>query len=146
MKDLPHLYRVRCEGKDTGNLITRAENLPDMAVAPPLQFGGPGDEWSPEDLLMASVSSCLVLSFRAIAKASKLDWSAIECESEGVLDKVERKVQFTDILSRVKLLIPATESKEKAEKLLNKAEATCLVSNSLSCESRIECEIEFSAE
>jgi len=49
MKDLPHLYRVRCEGKDTGNLITRAENLQDMEVAPPLQFGGPGEQWSPED-------------------------------------------------------------------------------------------------
>lgn len=146
MKDLPHLYRVTSEGKSTGNLITRAENLPDMPVAPPLQFGGPGDQWSPEDLLMASVSSCLVLSFRAIAKASKFEWSAIECESEGVLDKIERKVQFTGILSKVKLLIPASESKEKAEKLLHKADASCLVSNSLSCMSRLECEIEFGGE
>lgn len=144
MKDLPHQYRVKSEGKSTGYLTARAENLPDIKVAPPIQFGGPGDEWSPEDLFMASISSCLVLSFRAIAGASKFDWDSIECESEGELDKVERKLQFTRVLSRVRLFIPKTESKEKAEKLLNKAEEACLVGNSISCESRIECEIIFS--
>ena len=146
MKDLPHRYKVKSEGNDTGNLISRAENLPDIVVAPPIQFGGPGGQWSPEDLLMASVSSCLVLSFRAIARASKLEWNSIECESEGELDTVERKVQFTSTLSKVRLFIPETESKDKAERLLNKAEETCLISNSMTCESRIECEVIFSGE
>lgn len=144
MKDLPHQYRVKSEGKSTGNLTARAENLPDITVAPPTQFGGPGDQWSPEDLLMASISNCFVLSFRAIATASKFEWDSIECESEGELDKIERKIQFTSVLSKVRLLIPKTESKEKAEKLLNKAEGACLISNSISCESHVECEIIFS--
>jgi organic hydroperoxide reductase OsmC/OhrA len=146
MKDLPHLYQVTSAGSATGSLMTRAENLPDISVSPPLQFGGPGDEWSPEDLLMASVSNCLVLSFRAIARASKLEWDTIECVSEGELNKVERKVQFTRMLSKVRLVIPASENKEKAEKLLVKAEGACLISNSLSCESHIECEVVFSKE
>ena len=95
---------------------------------------------------MASISNCLVLSFRAIARASKLEWISIECVSDGELDKVERKVQFTNIMSKIRLFIPTTESKEKAEKLLIKAEGACLISNSLSCESRIECEILFGVE
>lgn len=143
MNDLPHTYRVKSAGTVTGNLTTSAENLPDLAVAPPAQFGGPGDQWSPEDLLMASVSNCLILSFKAIARASQLEWESIECESVGTLDKVERKVQFTHIVSKLHLCIPATESKEKAEKLLNKAEGVCLISNSISCECRIECEVVF---
>jgi uncharacterized OsmC-like protein len=115
-------------------------------IAPPIQFGGPGDLWSPEDLLMASVANCLVLSFRAIARASKFEWDSIECESDGEPSKVENKVQFTGIVTRVKLLIPSSESTEKSEKLLNKAEETCLINNSLSCKSRIECEIVVSGE
>lgn len=146
MQDLPHLYRVKSEGTVAGDLTVRAEKLPDIVVKPPMQFGGPGDEWSPEDLLMASISSCLVLSFRAISRASKLEWNSIECESEGELDKVEKKVKFTNVVSKVRLFIPTTENKEKAERLLNRAEETCLISNSLSCESRIECEIIFSGE
>lgn len=146
MKDLPHTYTVRSAGTATGNLTTQAENLTAIAVAAPAQFGGPGDQWSPEDLLLASVSNCLILSFRAIARASQLEWNAIECESVGTLDKVERKAQFTHIMSKISLRIPANESKEKAERLLNKAEDACLISNSLSCESHIECEIVFNDE
>ena len=146
MQDFPHLYSVKVEGKAVGNFTAGAERLPDIEVAPPLQFGGPGDQWSPEDLLMASVANCLVLSFRAIARASKLEWVSVECESVGELDKVERKAQFIGLLSKVRLVIPRNENKEKAERLLIKAEETCLISNSLSCESRIECEIILSGE
>lgn len=144
MKDLPHLYRVKTEGSATSILTSHADNLPNILVAPPAQFGGPGDHWSPENLLMASVANCLVLSFKAIARASGLEWITIECESVGTLERVERKTQFTDVLSKVKLCIPTTQSKEKAERLLMKAEDTCFISNSMTCESRIECEINFS--
>lgn len=143
MKDFPHAYAVKSKGDHTGVLITRADNLPNIEVAPPSQFGGPGDVWSPEDLLMASIANCLILSFRAIARASRLEWLSIECDTEGELDKIERKVQFVTVLSKVKLVIPITESKEKAEKLLNKAEEACLISNSMSCMSCIECEVIF---
>ncbi|MEZ5572151.1 MAG: OsmC family protein [Halioglobus sp.] len=141
MSDLPHLYTVKSAGGSSGHLTSQAEGLPNITIAPPSQFGGPGDQWSPEDLLMASVSSCLILSFRAIAKASKLEWHSIECESSGVLDKVERKMQFTSVLNKVRLFIPSNESQERAQRLIIKAEETCLISNSLSCESHIECEI-----
>lgn len=146
MKDLPHTYTVKVEGKAKGNLTVSGGNLPDLTIAPPIQFGGPGDQWSPENLLMASVANCLVLSFRAIARASKLEWNSIECESDGELSKVENIVQFTGIVTRVKLSIPSSASVGKAEKLLNKAEATCLISNSLVCKSRIECDVVVSDE
>ena len=118
MKDLPHLYKVKVEGRPNNNLTVSAGNLPALEVAPPSQFGGPGDQWSPEDLLMASVANCFVLSFRAIAKASKLEWSSIECDSEGELAKDGKKIHFTKILTKAKLFIPSTENIEKAEKLL----------------------------
>jgi uncharacterized OsmC-like protein len=75
-----------------------------------------------------------------------LEWHSIECDSEGELDKVDRKVQFTNVLNKVRLFIPENESEEKANRILLKAEETCLISNSLSCESRIECEIILGSE
>lgn len=141
MQALPHQYQVSVHGKPEEALETSSGQLPGLKVTPPAQFGGPGDQWSPEDLLMASVANCLVLSFRAIAKASKFEWLDIDCVSEGTLDKVERQMKFTAITNKVSLRIPATESREKAEKLLNKAEESCLVSNSLSCERHLELNI-----
>lgn len=141
MKALPHHYSVNVAGSPGGNLTVSANNLPTLDVAPPEQFDGPGDQWSPEELLMAAVANCLVLSFRAIAKASKLEWISIHCESQGELDRVERKTQFTTIKTTVRLAIAAEGDKAKAEKLLNKAEQTCFISNSLSVDSQLECDV-----
>lgn len=141
MQQLPHQYKVTVTGKPTQHLIASADKLPDLSVAPPAQFDGPGDQWSPETLLMASIANCLILSFRAIAQAAQFNWSDIRCESEGVLDKVERKIQFTQVLSQIELTIPAGESKEKAAALIEKSERACFISNSLSAQTQVKYEI-----
>jgi len=115
--------------------------LPDLEVAPPLQFDGPGGVWSPEELFMASLSNCFVLSFRAIAKMSKLQWLTIQAETEGDLDKAEGKIKFTKIRTTARLVIPASESVEKAQRLLQKAEDACFVSNSVNSEKFFHAEV-----
>ena len=143
MEKFPHTYKVRVRGPFGENLVTSAENLPDLDVAPPKQFDGPGDQWSPEDLFMASISTCYILSFKAVAKFSKLDWINLETESTGILDRVDRKSQFTEITTKATLTIPAGGNKEKAEKLLSKANDICLVTNSLTSEKYLEIEVIF---
>ena len=141
MQTLPHQYSVTAKGDSLGALTAYCDNLPDIAVAPPAQFGGDGDKWSPEDLFMAAIANCFVLSFRAIARASKLEWQDIKCESQGTLDRVQGKTYFTQVQTKVQLMIPKTESIEKAEKLLNRADEACLISNSISCEMSLECDV-----
>ncbi len=141
MQDLPHQYHVQAQGKPAENLDVCVENVPKLTVAPPAQFGGPGDEWSPEDLFMASIASCFILSFRAIAKASKFNWSSIQCDSRGTLERVEGRTRFTKIITKARLVIPSTETIENAERLLHKAEQSCLVVNSLTSESELQCEV-----
>ena len=138
MLNLPHHYSIKVNGTPTGDLIASADHLPHLEISPPLEFGGPGDKWSPEDLLMAAVANCLVLSFRIIAEKSKLEWISIECISEGELNLVGGKMLFTKINSRVMLVILSEDDRAKAEKLLYRAEETCLISNSLSAELILE--------
>jgi peroxiredoxin-like protein len=145
MQALPHQYHVQAKAQAESNLQVHASNLTDLTVAPPTQFGGPGDQWSPEDLLMASVASCFILSFRAIARASNFSWLSLECNTQGELDKLAGITQFTKIVIMAKLVIGNDESSEKAERLLNKAEQLCLITNSLSSESHLECEISVEA-
>jgi peroxiredoxin-like protein len=141
MQALPHQYHVNATAKSDANLDVSVANVPGLSVAPPAQFGGPGDAWSPEDLFMGSIASCFILSFRAIARASKLSWISIQCHSEGELDRREGKTQFTKIMTTATLLVANTESIEKAERLLHKAEQSCLVVNSLTSESHLECKV-----
>lgn len=141
MSALPHQYKVTVSGKPDNALTAQAKNLPNLQVAAPVEFGGPGDLWSPEELLMASLANCLVLSFRAITKASKFDWLSVECESNGTLDQVDHKIKFTHVQTKAKLFIASANDMEKAKKLLHKAEDVCFISNSLSCNSHFESEI-----
>lgn len=131
MHALPHYYTVKADTTTDSDVKLSSHSLPILNSAPPTQFGGPGDQWSPEDLLMASVADCFVLSFKAIARMSKLNWHSVSCESEGELDKVDGKTQFTKIKNNVHVLIEEGESLEKAEKIVHKSEAACLVTNSL---------------
>lgn len=141
MQDLPHRYRVSATAETEGNIVLKAENLPQLVSAPPAQFGGPGDQWSPEDLLVASVTDCFILTFRAVARASKLDWSNLEASAEGLLERVDRVTRFTQFTLSVTLAVPAGTDIDRAKRLLEKAEATCLITNSLTAETHLETDV-----
>lgn len=141
MQNLPHIYSASVASQPEGHSSTSAAGVAPLTVAAPAEFGGPGDQWSPESLLMASVANCLVLSFKAIAAASRLEWLAIECESQGELDKVERQIKFTQINSKATLRVASPDLVSKAERLLHKAEETCFISNSLSCDSQLSVDV-----
>lgn len=130
-KPLPHVYSAAARGAVDGNLTLSLEGAPELLSAGPREFDGPGDQWSPEALLMAAVASCFILTFRAVARASKLEWKQLECNVEGVLERAEGAMQFTRIVTRAKLLTPAGVSEEACVRVLEKSERNCLVTNSL---------------
>jgi peroxiredoxin-like protein len=141
MQDLPHHYHVNASAEAEGNITLKAENLPQIVTAPPAEFGGPGDQWSPETLLVGAVADCFILTFRAIARASKLEWTNLECSAEGVLDRVERVTRFTAFTVRATLTVPPGSDPDKALRLLEKAEGSCLVTRSMLAESHLEAEV-----
>lgn len=137
MQGLPHNYSATASSTATSFVSTTIAGQPELAIAPPAAFGGPGDIHSPEDLQVAAVASCFILSFRAIANASKLEWESLSVNTTGTLDMVDRTVQFTDFITEANLVLPAGTSREKAERLLVKAEQTCFITNSLKAGTRL---------
>jgi len=137
MHPYPHLYTVHATASPAGDVPVAATGLPTLQTAPPAEFDGPGDRWSPETLLCAAVADCFVLSFRAVARASKLDWTGLECRVEGKLDRVDGRTFFTALAVHASLNVPAGTDPERAKKLLEKAEHVCLISNSLVAERQL---------
>lgn len=134
MQQYPHVYTVRTAADQEGPVALRGDGLPELLSTPPKPFGGPGDRWSPEDLLVAAVADCLVLTFRAIARASKLPWERLECDCEGVLDRVDNVTRFTRFELAARLVVAPGTDRHKALQVLEKAEAVCLITNSLNAE------------
>lgn len=131
MHPYPHLYTVAARAAPSGNVAVTAAGLPTLATAPPPEFDGPGGIWSPEALLVAAVADCFILTFRAITRASRYEWQALECSVEGVLERVDGTTRFTRFTTHAKLTVPASADAAKAGVLLEKAEHGCLISNSL---------------
>lgn len=145
MQEFPHRYSVAAIAGVEGDVVLESDRLPSLASAPPAEFGGSGDQWSPETLLVAAIADCFVLTFRAIARASKLPWVSLRCEVEGTLDRVERVIQFTGFLVRASLQVPAGANEEQARRLLAKAEQSCLITNSLKGTSHLEAQVDVGA-
>ena len=138
MHEFPHHYKVRASGGPDDEVSVSGKGLDEISSAPPAEFGGPGNRWSPETLLVAAVADCFILSFRAIARASKLAWISLECETDGTLDRTEGTTRFTEFSVRAKLVVPEGTNEDQARRLLAKAEKTCLVTNSLSATTHLD--------
>lgn len=141
MQDYPHKYTVKSIGANSGTVVLSSAGIPTLDTAPPPEFDGPGNVWSPETLLTGAVADCYILSFRAVSQARKFDWINLECDVDGILDKPERRPFFTQLIIKVKLTLAAGSDVVEAEKLLQKSKDICLITNSMKAEKVLEIEI-----
>lgn len=142
MKAFPHAYRVGATAQAEGDVLLSSNGLEALRSAAPVEFDGPGDRWSPETLLVGALADCFVLTFRAIARASKLPWEALDVDVTGTLERDQGNSRFTRFDVHARLRLPPGTDGLLAERLLHKAEAGCLVSNSLTGERRLETVVE----
>lgn len=111
-------------------LNKEANSCIEVATPPEFPKGIPGI-WSPEHLFTAAVSSCLMTTFLAIADNSKLDFKSFSCNSKGKLEQVDGKYLMSEITLEPKVTIQNEQDRSKAERILLKSEAACLISNSI---------------
>lgn len=142
MQDLPHHYRASAAAGTAGVVRITSPQLPALESTPPPEYGGDPGYWSPETFLTAAIADCFVLSFRAVARASSLAWSELDCEVEGTLDRVERVTRFTHFDISARLRIDDADSRDKAMRCLEKAEQACLITSSLISETKLHCQID----
>lgn len=142
MQPLPHNYVVTAKARQQGNIALSHTGAPELQTNAPPNFGGPEGLWSPEDLFVAAVADCFILTFRAISRLSKLEWSALDCSADGVLDKEGTQMLFTGIHLKATLTVPEGVDVAKAERLLHRAEQGCLITNSLKCPTTLDITVE----
>ena len=138
MKPLPHDYDVDLTGGPHGYTRISAAGLPDLTVAPPREYDGPGDAWSPEHLLLASVSSCFLFTFRAVARASHADFLDVDARTCGSVSKVGGVVRFSEIVVRATITATPGGDIELLRRAVDKTSSHCLVSSSLAVPVRVE--------
>jgi peroxiredoxin-like protein len=122
---------------------SHSANCIEVATPPEFPKGIP-NIWSPEHLFTASVSSCLMTTFLAIAENSKLEFSGFSCKSKGILEREDGKFAMTEVILEPTLTIKDEKDRDRAERILQKSEAACLISNSI--KSKITMEVTINIE
>jgi len=112
--------------------------LPTLQFDAPSDFDGPGNPWSPEHLFVAAVQTCLLLTIRGVARASKVDLLRVEVGGAGIVDRREGVTRFTDLVLRPRVSVPQGTDRELVLRVIEKSERTCLVAASLSTPVRVE--------
>lgn len=129
----PHYFNVNLSWiSDRKGEISSPELEDVIEVATPPAFPkGIEGVWSPEHLLTAAVSSCFMTTFLAVAENSKLEFELFDCKAKGKLEQVEGKFLMTEVILEPTLVINKETDKDRAERILQKSEAACLISNSI---------------
>ncbi len=136
----PHLYEVALSWPGEGGVEITAGPRPKLTGGAPAEFDGRADWWSPEHLLLSSLSLCLTTTFQAVTARARVPVRDFRCRARGVLDKTAAGLAFTEIVLEVAVEADPGNA-ERVRELLQKAKTHCIVSNALKPEVRLAVEV-----
>jgi organic hydroperoxide reductase OsmC/OhrA len=133
---MPTVYKsFRYKAKTTWTSARRgllsAVEKPNIVVGSPPEFKGEPDIWAPEELLVGSVNTCMMLTFLTLAQAKGLAPVGYESEADGLLENVEGKYRITKITVRPLVNLRGKAELELAREIMENVEAQCFISNSI---------------
>ncbi len=121
--------------------VLSAPGKPDIKVSSPPEFRGPEGNWSPENLFVASIETCLMLTFISLARSRKLEFTAYESRAEGLLEPVYGKHVVSKVTVRPRITVKSEAEREKAKGIVDVMEENCFISNSVESDVTLEAEI-----
>ncbi len=124
-------YNVRTAWRSARQGALSAEARPDIAVGSPREWNGTGEQWAPEELLVGSVNSCIMLTFLTLAKARGVELVGYESDADGTLEKVDGVFQMTKITVRPRVVVASEAQRAAAQRAMDQVESRCFMSQSV---------------
>jgi peroxiredoxin-like protein len=117
------------------------DGRPVIEIAIPAEFGGPEGYWSPEDLFLASINSCLMTTFLYFTERSRIPFESYESAIRGNVELVAGQFTFTSITVAPKITIADESARYKVETVLNRSKNYCLISAAVKIPISVEADI-----
>jgi organic hydroperoxide reductase OsmC/OhrA len=99
-------------------------------------YRGDGDKADPEDLLVASLASCHMLSFLAICAKKKLVVTHYQDDAVGFLEKDGARLWISRVILRPR--VAADADAETLSQIHHMAHEACFIANSVRTEVTVE--------
>ncbi|MBL7130981.1 MAG: OsmC family protein [Candidatus Omnitrophica bacterium] len=142
VKSKQFIYKnfIKWQGQKKG-LLTSSDK-PNIEVATPPEFQGHPGVWTPEDLFVASVNSCIMTTFLYYIDKEGIEFLSYECESEGILERVDNQFVISKIKIKPKITVKKDADIQKIKDLIELTEKNCLISNSIKSKVKVTPRIE----
>ncbi|UJR85679.1 OsmC family protein [Sandaracinus amylolyticus] len=118
----------------TRNAVASTGQKPDIPVSAGGAYLGDDTRWNPEDLFGASLATCHMLTFLALAKKVKIDVRRYEDNVSVRIEAVEGVTRVTRVLLAPTITIAPGSDAEKARVMFEKAHKYCFIANSTTAE------------
>ena len=142
-KSRKFIYRTTVSWIEEKKGFLYSSGKPTIEVATGPEFKGHEGIWTPEELFVASVNSCIMTTFLYYAERKSVEFLSYESEAEGILERVENQFMFSEIKVRPRIIVASSDKSEKVKELIGLSEKSCLISNSI--KSKVEVIPEISA-
>ncbi len=131
--------RLTWTGGKSGDLMVK--HKPTIKIGTPSGSDGEEEFHSPEDLFVASATTCYMGGFVEFTKKMHISFKSFECDSTGKLELVGRSYEITQIDMKARVIVESESLKGKIERALELAAKYCFVGNSMKCPITHETEV-----
>ena len=115
--------------------VISADGKADIAGSSDKSFRGDAGRWNPEELLVASASTCHMLWYLHLCAVNDVVVLDYRDEADGVMiEEANGSGAFSRIVLHPHVKLSATSSEQKARDLHHEAHRMCFIANSLKCE------------
>ncbi len=111
--------------------VAACAGKPDVAIASPPEFGGKPGIWTPEDLLISAIESCLLMTTLSVLTRQKIALKGYSSRATGTMEKTPEGLRFTGLDVAISLQVAEAADIEKATRAIGIAEKYCPISNAV---------------
>lgn len=130
-----HLFHLKANWPGLRNDIGTIETLNlQTEVSIPVEMDGPGIGTNPDEMLLGAAATCYIITLAAMLERSGIEKTSLTMESVGVVDYTNGVVTYKKIIHKPVLVLAVDTSEDKkriAERLVIKAEDSCMISRAL---------------
>ena len=137
-----HIFTLQADWpggrNDTGTI--EAGNLKATVSIPP-EMDGPGIGTNPDEMLLGAAATCYIITLAAMLERNGLEKESLTMTSEGVVDLTNGVITYEKIIHKPRIVLPADatdQDVQKAHKLAEKAEGSCMISRAVKGNVKIE--------
>jgi organic hydroperoxide reductase OsmC/OhrA len=125
---------------------TSAPGKPDIEIGSPPEFKGEAGVWAPEEMLVAALNACMMLTFVSFAQSKRLEFVAYESATEGVLENVDGKYRIVEVSVRPTLVLRSEADIAVAQTIMAKVKENCFISNSITADVTLDPQFQLASD